>query len=125
MSFLKGRGEVSGIVGSDVVRISGMTVNYQVFGSINKKSAEFSRDPNDGLLGLAFSEISQTQQPTFFENLIEKNKIPPVFSVHLTRRAEGSEVCFGCRDESLATGPIVWTPLISRVSHPDLRSACT
>jgi len=55
-------------------------------------------------------------QPTFFENLVEKKRIPPLFSIHLTRRQkDGSELCFGCRDETKTVGETVWVPLLSRV----------
>ena len=112
----KGRGHVAGVVASDVVSISGLSVKDQVFGAATEKSEEFSRDPNDGLLGLAFKDIAQTGQPTFFENLVEKKRIPPLFSVHLTRRQkEGSELCFGCSDETKTIGETVWVPLLSRV----------
>lgn len=83
---------------------------------MTEKSEEFSRDPNNGLLGFAFKEIAQTGQPTFFENLVEKNRIPPLFSVYLTRRQkDGSELCFGCGDEAKTIGDMVWVPLLSRV----------
>lgn len=112
----QGRGHVSGTVASDIVSISGLSVNDQVFGAATEKSEEFSRDPNNGLLGLAFQDIAQTGQPTFFENLVEKNRIPPLFSVHLTRRQKsGSELCFGCSDETKTIGNTVWVPLLSRV----------
>lgn len=85
---------------------------------MTEKSEEFSRDPNNGLLGLAFKDIAQTGQPTFFENLVEKKRVPPLFSVHLTRRQkEGSELCFGCSDKTKAVGDAVWVPLLSRVSE--------
>ena len=112
----QGRGHVSGVVASDIVSISGLSVKDQAFGAATDKSEEFSRDPNDGLLGLAFKDIAQTGQPTFFENLVEKKWIPPLFSVHLTRRRkEGSELCFGCSDETKTIGETVWVPLLSRV----------
>lgn len=104
------------MVASDIVSIAGLSVKDQVFGAATEKSEEFSRDPNDGLLGLAFKDIAQTGQPTFFENLVEKKRIPPLFSVHLTRRKkEGSELCFGCSDETKTVGETVWVPLLSRV----------
>ena len=110
---------------SDVVSISGLSVKDQVFGAASEKSEEFSRDPNNGLLGLAFKDIAQTGQPTFFENLVEKKRIPPLFSVHLTRRQkDGSEVCFGCSDETKATGDTVWIPLLSRVRRNHVERLC-
>ncbi len=92
----KGTGRVSGKVVTDVVSIAGLTVKNQGFGSVNDQSDEFSRQPNDGLIGMAFGTIAQSRQPTFFENLIKErgDKIAaPLFSVHLSRHKErGSSV---------------------------------
>ena len=78
----------------DVVSIAGMTVANQAFGSISNKSDEFDKQPNDGLIGMAFGTIAQSRQPTYFENLIKEYKLSaPLFSVHLSRHQEkGSSV---------------------------------
>jgi hypothetical protein len=79
---------------TDVVSIAGLTVTGQAFGSVNNQSDEFGKQPNDGLIGMAFGTIAQSRQPTFFENLIKERKITaPLFSVHLSRHEErGSSV---------------------------------
>lgn len=61
---------------------------------MNNKSDEFNRQPNDGLIGMAFGTIAQSRQSTFFENLIKERKLAaPLFSVHLSRHEErGSSV---------------------------------
>jgi hypothetical protein len=91
----KGTGRVSGKVVTDVVSIAGLTIAGQAFGIANNESVEFSKQPNDGLIGMAFGTIAQSRQPTFFENLIKEHKIAaPLFSVHLSRHEErGSSVC--------------------------------
>lgn len=78
----------------DVVSVAGLTVADQAFISVNNKSDEFNRQPNDGLIGMAFGSIAQSHQPTFFENLIKERKLAaPHFSVHLSRHEEkGSSV---------------------------------
>jgi hypothetical protein len=85
---------VSGKVATDVVSIAGLTVKNQEFGSVNNESYEFYKQPNDGLIGMAFGTTAQSRQPTFFENLIKERKIAaPLFSVHLSRHEErGSSV---------------------------------
>jgi hypothetical protein len=91
----KGTGRVSGKVVTDVVSIAGLlTIKNQTFGSVNNRSNEFDKQPNDGLIGMAFGTIAQSRQPTFFENLIKERKIAaPLFSVHLSRHEEkGSSV---------------------------------
>ena len=73
---------------------AGLTVPSQGFGSVNNRSEEFNKQPNDGLIGMAFGTIAQSRQPTFFENLIKERKLAaPLFSVHLSRHEErGSSV---------------------------------
>ena len=53
------------------------------------------RQPNDGLIGMAFGTIAQSRRSTFFESLIAQRKLAaPLFSVHLSRHEEsGSSVC--------------------------------
>ncbi|KAI0256411.1 aspartic peptidase domain-containing protein [Lactifluus subvellereus] len=111
-----GTGRVAGKVVTDVVSIAGLTIANQAFGAVNNRSEEFGKQPNDGLIGMAFGTIAQCQQPTFFENLIKARKLPaPLFSVHLSRHAEeGSSVCFGCTDPNWTTGPVTWLPVISK-----------
>lgn len=79
---------------NDVVFVAGLSVAGQAFISVNNKSDEFNRQPNDGLIGMAFGTIAQSRQSTFFENLIKERKLAaPLFSVHLSRHEErGSSV---------------------------------
>ncbi|KAF7428327.1 hypothetical protein PC9H_007548 [Pleurotus ostreatus] len=111
-----GSGDASGTLASDTVSVGSVTVSKQAFGAVNRLSKEWNMYPNDGLIGLAFSSIASSQQPTFFENLImQKAVAAPLFSVHLGRRnPSGSEVCFGCVDQSKTTGSITWIPVTSR-----------
>jgi hypothetical protein len=92
----QGTGRVSGKVAKDVVSVAGLTAASQAFGSVSNKSDEFVKQPNDGLIGMAFGTIAQSRQPTFFENLIKQREVvAPLFSVHLTRHVErGSSVRF-------------------------------
>ncbi|EAU91285.2 pepsinogen A [Coprinopsis cinerea okayama7 len=111
-----GSGDVVGTVVTDVVSIQGLKIEDQTFALITSESLDFTGYPNDGLLGLAFGTISQTNKPTFFENLIRRKHVGlPLFSIHLARNQQsGSEVCFGCYDGSKAVGPISWLPVVSK-----------
>ncbi|KAJ7287595.1 aspartic peptidase domain-containing protein [Mycena rebaudengoi] len=114
-SVVYGSGAVSGTLMQDVVSIAGLQISDQYFGAVSMVSEDFNGLPNDGLLGLAFGSIAQSKKPTFFESLIERNMIPaPMFSVHLSRHASGSELCFGCFDNLKVTGPTQWVPLVSK-----------
>jgi len=79
---------------TDVVSIPGLTINNQAFGSVNNQSYEFVKQPNDGLIGVAFGTIAQSRQPTFFENLIKERKIAaPLFSVTSRATRRGALPC--------------------------------
>ncbi|KAJ7733727.1 aspartic peptidase domain-containing protein [Mycena maculata] len=111
-----GSGDVSGMLIQDVVSIAGLKVQNQYFGAVSEVSDDFRGLPNDGLLGMAFGTIAQCGEPTFFENLMENGMLPaPMFSVHLARNQEsGSEVCFGCLDNTKTLGPVNWVPVLSK-----------
>lgn len=116
-SITYGTGRVSGKVVTDVISIAGLSIKNQAFGSVNNQSYEFRKQPNDGLIGMAFGTIAQSRQPTFFENLIkERGKIAaPFFSVHLSRHEErSSSVCLGCVNYDWTMGPVTWLPVVSK-----------
>ncbi|KAH8994700.1 acid protease [Lactarius hatsudake] len=115
-SITYGTGNVSGRLVTDVVSIAGLAVADQAFGAVGARSDEMDKQPNDGLIGMAFGTIAQSRRATFFESLIAQRKLAaPLFSVHLSRHEEsGSSVCFGCVDSSRTTGPVTWLPVVSR-----------
>lgn len=71
---------------------------------------------SDFILGMAFSSISASRQPTFMERLIQERQVNiAAFSVHLTRHQPRlSEVCIGCYDQSKYIGAIFWNPVVSQ-----------
>ncbi|KAF9227375.1 acid protease [Gyrodon lividus] len=112
-----GIGQVSGTLANDTVSIGSFSVANQYFGAVNSVSENFAQSPNDGLAGLAFSTISNSRKPTFFENLISQGFVQaPLFSVYLTRgQIQGSEICFGCIDTSKTSEETVqWVPVVSK-----------
>ncbi|KAG8952196.1 hypothetical protein FRC04_004903 [Tulasnella sp. 424] len=110
-----GTGEVSGVLAQDRVSVGSLVVENQYFGAVNQESNDFDNSPCDGLIGMAFSSVATSGQPTFFENLIKANKVAaPIFSLHLTRhQSTGSTLCLGCYDSSKAVGPVTWVPVTS------------
>ncbi|KAF4621164.1 hypothetical protein D9613_000610 [Agrocybe pediades] len=115
-SFLQGTGEVSAMLSTDVVSIQDLSIKHQSFGAVFSESADFDSFPNSGILGMAFSSIAASGQPTFMENLIiQKRLAAPIFSVYLTRGKEtGSELCLGCIDHEKVTGDVYWIPVVSK-----------
>jgi cathepsin D len=73
---------------------------------------------SSGLIGMAFSTISNAGQPTYFENLIAQKKVAvPEFSFWLGRAASGtqtySQLFLGGRDPTRFTGDVTPVPVTS------------
>nr|XP_031860383.1 uncharacterized protein CI109_004273 [Kwoniella shandongensis]KAA5527455.1 hypothetical protein CI109_004273 [Kwoniella shandongensis] len=111
-----GSGQVSGVLAQETVGLANTAINGQYFGAVSSESDDFHGNPNSGVMGMAFSSISSSGKPTYFENLISTKSVPsPLFSFHLTRRQPtGSQLCIGCTDSSKYTGAINWIPVISQ-----------
>ncbi|KAF8923616.1 hypothetical protein BGZ47_004616, partial [Haplosporangium gracile] len=74
----------SGFLGSDMVSVGGIKVR-QTIGLATDESAQFGSSPQDGLFGLAFSNIESVKGvDTFMDNAIAANLLAqPVVSVFL------------------------------------------
>ena len=76
----------------DTVSVGPLKVYNQSIGAVQSVSESFANSPNAGLAGMAFGTISNSHEPTFFENLIPQ-LAAPLFSVYMTRaQVHGSEV---------------------------------
>ena len=102
-----------GVVGKDVVAIGSATATSQAVELATSVSASFTQDTaNDGLLGLAFSNLNTVkpqQQTTFFDTIMPQLKMP-VFSVDLRQNATGSYT-FGAIDNTKFTGQLNTVPV--------------
>ncbi|GJJ70347.1 hypothetical protein EMPS_02696 [Entomortierella parvispora] len=106
----------SGILGSDIVNVGGISVR-QTIGLATAESSQFASSPEDGLFGLAFSTIeSVSGVKTFMDNAIAAKAISqPVVSVFLpsVRRngGKGGEYLFGAIDKTKYTGNLHNVPV--------------
>lgn len=118
-------GASKGYLAQDVVNVGGYTVRKQVFALANVSAPSLEALPVDGLMGMGFSSIASSGQPTFFENLIAQNGVTNhYFSFYLQRAADltsdqngnigGGEMCVGCLDSSKYTGSITYTPVTTK-----------
>ncbi|KAF7984265.1 hypothetical protein HWV62_16110 [Athelia sp. TMB] len=109
ISYGDGSG-ASGTVGTDTVKIGGVSVTGQAVEIATKVSSEFVSDTaNDGLVGLAFSSIntvSPTAQKTFYDN-VKSSLSTKVFTADLKYHAAGT-YDFGTIDSSKYTGSITY-----------------
>ncbi|KAI0068984.1 acid protease [Artomyces pyxidatus] len=103
---------VEGTVFTDTVTVAGLTATGQAVGDSSQYSAGFSISefPPDGLLGMAFPEISVFGKNPFFQTLIAQGKVTASeFGVKLA--PSGSELFLGGVDTSLFTGSFAEIPV--------------
>ena len=104
-----------GVVGTDVVDIGGVAVQRQAVQLATRVDDSFVEDTaNNGLLGLAFSNIntvSPDKQKTFFDNIIDSLD-QPVFTADL-RPGETGAYEFGRVDEAKFDGDLTFVAVDS------------
>ncbi|KAG8724397.1 Type I transmembrane sorting receptor [Ceratobasidium sp. 395] len=90
-----------------------ISATNQYFSPVTSESSSFASDPEDGIMGLAFSSISSIDKPTFVENLFTQKKISAlIFAFRLA--TSGSELYLGGVDSAKYTGTITYVPLTSK-----------
>jgi len=95
---------------SDVVTVAGLTATRQVLGAANHYSRSFTYGPSDGLMGLAFPNISSFPATPFFNTLIRERKVASqMFSFYLAET--GSELFLGGSNRARYTGRFNWNPV--------------
>ncbi|KAH8118780.1 acid protease [Phellopilus nigrolimitatus] len=105
---------VSGEVFEDTVSIAGLTATGQTVVAASQYSSGFALDvsPPDGLMGLAFQSISNSDSsPVFMTFVTEGQTTDPVFG--FTLLDTGGELFLGGTDTSAFTGSLTFTPLIT------------
>lgn len=109
-----GSGPITGMAGSDTLTIGSLTIPLQGFGLITDVSGlrtSYSSFVFDGVLGLAFPEISVNGLTTTMEHLINNDALEkPVFSFYLSQGDVG-EMTFGGIDHSRYSGVIEYVPV--------------
>ncbi|PPQ77889.1 hypothetical protein CVT25_015376 [Psilocybe cyanescens] len=99
-----GSGSVSGNIVTDDVTIAGLALPGLTFGVATTESVDFSSNnsPNDGLMGLARSSLSEQKTLTPVEALAAANKIPEAIVSYKISRLEDfkndGEITFGALD---------------------------
>jgi len=112
-----GSGAGIGFEVEDDVTLGGLTVQQQTFALLTQvEGVSFLASRFDGILGMAFQNISADYTPTVFMNMIAQNLVPdPSFSFFLTNAAgqNGSTLVLGGIDPSFNTTPFNYVPLIN------------
>jgi cathepsin D len=104
---------VDGEVFTDDVAIVGITANKQALGVSSNYSTGFQLQggfPADGLMGMAFRQLSQFNSTPVFQTLVAQGSTDsPVFSFRLTPTS--AELFIGGSNDKLFTGNITYTPV--------------
>lgn len=107
----EGKGSiVSGWQFVDTVNIAGLTALGQRIGAASNYPADFAKktSPPDGLMGMAFQEISEFHAPPVFQTLVTQHPaLPSVFGFTLS--PSGSELFLGGTDASKYSGTLTTT----------------
>jgi hypothetical protein len=95
-----------GVIVEDTVSFANFTIANKPFGMATALDQEFLSKPQDGIIGMANSILSDMDVYTFFEILVLAEILPdPSFSVYLSRSRDylfntslqgGSNMCLGC-----------------------------
>ncbi|KAJ8265844.1 hypothetical protein COCON_G00149430 [Conger conger] len=114
VSIQYGTGSMTGFLGYDTVNVGGIVDTNQLFGLSQTEPGSFLYySPFDGIMGLAYPDISASHSTPVFDNMMRQGLVSQdLFSIYLTRNgAQGSVVTFGGYDTSYFTGQINWVPI--------------
>ncbi|KAL5281087.1 hypothetical protein ACFFRR_004856 [Megaselia abdita] len=113
--IMYGSGALTGYVSQDVVTVSGITINNQVFAEATNPGPNFITTKFDGIFGLGFQEIAVDNIVPPFYSMVWQELLPAsIFSVWLDRNSSnpnGGEVIFGGSDSSKYSGEIKYVPI--------------
>ncbi|KAM8916474.1 pepsin A-like isoform 3-T3 [Spinachia spinachia] len=115
-------GFISGSTGYELIKISGLYVDHQIFGFTDTEAGFLEFQPWDGILGLAFPGLSNEGGTPLFSNLWNQGKIPQnMFSMYLSSSVEGSVLVLGGVDSTHYTGTMKWIPLYQTSNFWDIQ----
>ncbi|KAF7312468.1 Acid protease [Mycena indigotica] len=101
---------VSGPIHSDTVDVAGVVAVKQHFSPVTTLSHSFSDDPIDGIMGMAFPEISNIGESPFFDTAHSAGNVDSnMFSFYLA--STGSELYLGGTNSKLYSGDIEYVPV--------------
>ncbi|KAJ7631160.1 acid protease [Roridomyces roridus] len=96
---------VSGTVYTDTVTVAGVKATTQTFSAVTTLSSDFTGNPADGILGLAFPSISNLASRPFFPTAFSQRAVPQnIFGFFLA--SNGSELYLGGTNSKLYSGSL-------------------
>lgn len=110
-----GSGAVSGFVGQDTTWVAGLQAKKSLFGQITTlHGISFLASKFDGILGMAWPQISVNGMPLIFDLLVEQKQVDSnSFSFYLTKvpGQDGSALVLGGVNSKYYTGSFKYYPL--------------
>jgi cathepsin D len=97
---------------TDTITIAGLTVVTQSIGAATHLSSDFqpSNFPADGIMGMAFQNLSAFNAPPVFQSLVAAQQTDhPIFALKLT--STGAELTLGGLNQDLYTGAVNYLPV--------------
>jgi len=115
-SIQYGSGSLSGFLSDDTVTFGGIPVTGQVFAeAIDEPGLTFLAAKFDGILGMAFADISVDLATPVWYNMVSRGLVEKnMFSFWLNRTygpESGGELVLGGYDSAHFASPITWVPL--------------
>ncbi|KAH9929057.1 acid protease [Epithele typhae] len=100
----------SGPIYTDTVTVGGIKATGQYFSAVTTESSEFTSDVVDGLMGLAFPQLSNLKHKPFFNTAFSQGTAKQnVFGFKLA--TTGSELYLGGTNSALYTGALEYHPV--------------
>ncbi|ORX94590.1 Asp-domain-containing protein [Basidiobolus meristosporus CBS 931.73] len=114
-SLKYGTGNLSGFTSQDTCTIGGITIKNQVFGQALQEAQFFVSTKADGILGMAFSSISEMKvDPPFYNMVNQKLVNSSMFGFWLGNYPDGGQVTFGGYDTTHFSGSLNWIPVVQK-----------
>ena len=106
-----GTGQVTGHYAKDVVCLGqGFCAALSFLEATNQSEHPFLSAPFDGVLGLAFPQLSEGPGFSFFDELVKSRQLArPIFSVYFS--LGGGEIMFGGVDSRRMRSELRWAPV--------------
>ncbi|XP_064086690.1 lysosomal aspartic protease-like [Macrobrachium nipponense] len=120
IEFHYGSGSCKGFLSADHLSVGDVPVEDQLFAEITSEGLSFLPGKFDGIMGMAFVEISALEVPTVFDNMIDQGVVDdPIFSFYLNHNMSGTpggELVLGGSDPNHYEGEFAYVP-VSRVGY--------